>query len=149
MKLTEISILLLYFLLTIVAFSSLGVTLPLVLDHYDLGFISEESCKMISSNLITYSVVIFATSLVDRVIQLFKKGTFHSKALEFLILLILVVGGAFYLAYNSMWFMKFDAISNSIEYAIYFTLLTWALWFYVKTRDSGYNNYSSLGGDFS
>lgn len=149
MKFKGVLILVLYFFLTIVAFSSLGVWLPLVFDHYDLGYISDESCKVISSNLITYSIVIFVTSLVDRVIQLFEKGNYTNNTIEFLVLILTVCGGGVYLTYKSIWFLNFGIVFNSIQYALYFTFLSWFLWFYVKTRYSGFKNYSSLGGDFS
>jgi len=138
-----------YFVITVIILSSLGVWLPFANDKAQLDKISDKTWTDLPWNLITYSIAIVMVSFVDRLRYLFKiTNKFKRNEREFLFLLfVLIIGG--FLVYNSLVDSKFNRHQDSISKAIYFTILAWIVWIYVKLRNPSYDNYSTLGGEIA
>jgi len=136
-----------YFLITIIILSSLGVWLPFANDKAQLDKISDKTWDDLPWNLITYSIAIVMVSFIDRLRYLFKiTNKFKRNEREFLFLLIvLIVGG--YLIYTSLVDSKFKRLQDSISAAMSFTILAWIVWIYVRLKNPSYDNYSTLGGE--
>lgn len=135
-----------YFIITVVALSSLGVWLPFSIEKAQSDFISDGTWKGLPWNLFTYSVPIFMISFIDRLIHLLQTTSKFKKNLREFLVLILVLGGGGYLAYQSLVHSRFNRLNESILYAFFFTSVAWFVWVYVKIKTPSYNNYSSIGG---
>jgi hypothetical protein len=136
-----------YFVITIVILSSLGVWLPFASDKAQLDSISCKTWHSLPWNLITYAVAIVMVSIIDRLRYLFKvTNKFKRNEREFLFLIIiLLIGGV--LIYHALVDSRFERLNDAILFSSSFTLLAWLVWVYVKLRNPSYDNFSTLGGE--
>ncbi|SIT81974.1 hypothetical protein [Pontibacter indicus] len=147
-KLINISVNALYFAITIMLLSSLGVWLPFAFDKAQYDCIQESTWNGLPWNLITYSIALVMVAFIDRIRYLFKTNNeFNKNELEFFIILVIIILAAF-LIYKSLVDSKFSRLDQSIIYAWAFTALSWIVWLYVKHKNPSYDNYSTLGGRF-
>ncbi len=139
----------LYFIITIVGLSSIGVWIPLLNDKATVDSITESTWSGLPLNLITYSIAIVMVSFIDRLLHLFKNSNkYYRNEMEFLCLIVLLAIGS-WLVYEALVDLKFKRVQDAISYSIYFTILSWFFWIYVKVKTPMYNNYSTLGGQFN
>lgn len=136
----------LYFLITIVGLSSIGVWIPFLNDKANFDSITKETWNGLPLNLITYSIAIVMVAFIDRLLHLLKNtNRYTRKEMEFLCLIILLGVGT-WLIYQVFVDKKFNRVEDAISYSIYFTILSWIFWIYVKVKTPAYDNYSTLGG---
>ncbi len=138
----------LYFLVAIVFISSFGVWIPFVQDHAQFDKIQCKTITDLPWSLVTYAIAIVAVAYIDRIDHLFKASNkYHRNYLEFMILLVLIIGSAI-LVYLSLTNKKFGRNESAIIYASVLTIVSWVFWIYVKAKTPKYDNYSALGGNF-
>jgi hypothetical protein len=76
----------LYFFLTVVLLSSIGVWLPYAIDLFVSNDVSAETAKAFSGNLMTYYIAIFIVGVIDRILSILSNPNYSFKKTEFLFL---------------------------------------------------------------
>ena len=137
-----------YFLITIVFFGSLGVTIPIAIDYFKNKEFTPYSLFITPNNLITYSLSIFLVSLIDRFIFLLKKDRYKHKVAEFLFLVIgaIVQSLLVFLAMLNIYHQNFWL---ALQFSFFITGLSYINWWIVKKKDKDIDPYSALGGNIS
>lgn len=136
----------LYFLITVLFLSSLGVWLPFLVDKSTFDNVQDQTWKDLPANLITYSVAIMMASYVERLWYLIKNTTKNNtNGIEFLILIAALISSSWFI-YISYVDIKFGRIDSAIKMASIFTGISLTTWIYVKARNTSYDNFSALGG---
>lgn len=137
---------LIYFVITIVFLSSIGVWLPIILDDYNLDYISNETCSAIAGNILTYSLSIFLVAIIDRILLLISKTSkYHNNILEFFIIMILLMLASILVYFTLKDLRKLQYLA-AIKLSFSVVLITWAYWLYVKFQSNKEDNFSSIGG---
>lgn len=127
----------LYFIVAIVLFSSIGVTIPLIIDCMRND---SEVLENLNQNLITYYVAIFVTCCLDIVIKLFNDDKPNAKPI-FLALTILnvlvLVGSGFLIGYNE----------NKVSiFVVFGVILSYIIWWIGNYNNPDLNANNATGG---
>lgn len=137
----------LYFVITIVFLSSIGVWIPFALDLANSDGIQQKTWNEFPWNLITYSFAIVVVAFIDRLLHLFKVSSKYSRnTMEFLLLVVVLIIGCF-LVFKSVVHGKFDRICESTYFACIFAVMSWLVWIYVKIRNPSGNSHATIGGN--
>lgn len=143
----NIIITILYFGITIAFLSSVGIWLPLWIDDYNIGRISDATYQALASNILTYALSLYIVSTIDRIIHLiWKTGKYTNHTIEFLLIVAISLFVVF-IVYKSVKLNRHEEISNSIKWAIYLALIAWGTWWYVRLQATKGNNFSPIGGE--
>lgn len=136
----------LYFLVVVVFFQSIGVIIPIAVDFFQSGKVNVSS-NVVSFNILTYSASIFLASLVKRILVFVDDDKYKHKKLEVLVLIIvtifesLLIFGAYYNIYHQCY-------EAAIKYSIIIMILAWVMWWIASQKDSITDPYSAIGGKF-
>ncbi|GEM_PF-2498281 len=137
----------LYFFITVLFLSSLGVWLPFLIDKSTFDTVQDRTWNDLPTNLITYSVAIMMASYVERFLYLIKNTTKNNtNGIEFLILIAALIFSSCFI-YISYVDIKFGRVESAIKMTSIFTCISLATWIYVRARNTRYDSFSALGGD--
>ena len=136
---------LLYFFITIVGLSSIGIWLPFAIDRHDLGAASAATWHAFPGNILTYSLSIFMIAVIDRILHFLNSSSYSNHSIEFLLILI-VIAGCGYIVYQSIYFLKFSQLCDAIYYAKIVAVIAWIAWLYVKLRSPHEDQFAAMGG---
>jgi hypothetical protein len=134
----------LYFIIAIVIFGSIGVTIPYILDdiHGEKNILSN-----LNQNLITYYIAIFLTTSIDYFMKLVdESGNRKKMKLLILVLLnILIISLTIYSMYKNAKY-KFDYVSLI---SIICLLITYTVWWIANYKNPTLDPNDSFGGSTS
>lgn len=145
-KTKSILITIMYFVITIIFLSSVGVWLPIMLDDYNLDHISNETYSAIAGNILTYSLSIFLVAIIDRILLLISKTSkYHNNIIEFFVTLILLILTSI-LVYHTLKDLRKMRYVAAIKFSFSVAIITWIYWLFVKFGSNKEDNFSSIGG---
>ncbi len=135
----------LYFVITIVIISSIGVWLPFAIDYF-AGTITPETKNALPGNLMTYYLALFTVSAIDRTLVIIDNTNYNYRKTEFLISIIvsLIFIGITFMAFKNI-FHKDFATAN--VYAVIGTILSFVIWWISKWNTIETNATNILGGE--
>lgn len=132
----------LYFVVAIIVFASLGVTIPYVLETLKDG---KHSIEGLNQNIVTYYIALFASASLDLILKFTDKNKSYKKPLilTLIVLNILVFGGTGYILYNNS-----KGIYKEIPFSIILgAIVSFIVWWWAHYEDDSFNPTSSLGGN--
>jgi len=145
--------LVLYFLITVVFFGSIGVWLPMLIDWFNnnpkdasVKIITDETYHSTPNNIITYFLSVFSIALIDRILYIIDKKDYKHRKTEIFASLIIVVAVAFFVL-KSFKLIKANDIENAIQFSIYGALISYAIWWIANFNDTKSDPSNSLGGN--
>ena len=141
MKLSEQIV---YFLLAIVLFNSIGIWFPLIVDYYSSTSVTSATFNATPYNLMTYFMGLASVALVDRIKRLMRTKDYPAKFLEFLLWVfvgLIFLGFVFFV----MKYIKDKQVSEAIHLSLYGTLLAYVLWWFAYYQPVKDSSYGALG----
>ena len=135
----------LYFVLAIIVFSSLGVVLPLAFDYFKNDSLTSMSLNVIPNNLITYGLAIFFVASIDRIIQFIDDKNYKHKKIEVLIIVLIVLIEITLLYFTFQKLHHSDLTCAGIL-ALCLCLLGYVMWWIANRKDTKTDPLSAIGG---
>ena len=135
----------LYFVITVIVLSSMGVWLPFALDYFKGDSISIETKQALAGNILTYYLSLFFIAVIDRILHISKDERYKHKITEILImsLVILVCISLTYISFRSVAHKLYD---KAAYYACIATAVSYIIWWIANWKNDNVDPYSSLGG---
>lgn len=137
--------LVLYFIITVLFLSSIGVWLPYGIDYFFGDSIKQETSDAFAGNLMTYYLAIFTVGIIDRLLSIIDNPNYNFKKTEFLLLVTVSIVCLFLtiMAFKNIFHKKFDVATN---YAFYGTILSVFIWWLSKWDSITDSPANILGG---
>jgi uncharacterized BrkB/YihY/UPF0761 family membrane protein len=143
--------LILYFLIAVVGFGSIGVWLPMFIDWFantsdDSTTFSETTNKSTPGNIITYFLSIFLVSLIDRILYVIDKENYKHRKTEIFISLLVIVA-VIYFVLKSFKYLRMNDLESANTYALLGASVSFVIWWIANYQDKKTDPYSALGGN--
>lgn len=132
----------LYFILAIIVFASIGVTLPYCFETFKGGAHSIES---LNQNIVTYFIAIFVSASLDYILRLIDDQASHRKPAILFVCLINV--GVFLMAAYILYTNSKGNVGSISGWSILGVLIAYLMWWIANIKNSSFDINSSLGGD--
>lgn len=135
----------LYFVLTMIIVSSIGVWLPFAIDFF-AGSFKDETARSFPGNLLTYYLGIFTIATIDRMLRIFELDNYSHKKSEFLVLafVILTVGFLTFMVFKNIHHNDYGA---AWVWCIAPTVIAYIMWWISKWHTIESNPTNALGGN--
>jgi hypothetical protein len=132
-----------YFILAIVFFGGLGITIPFVIEIFK-GH--GHNIQDASQNFITYYIALFASAWLDLVLKILDKEDTNKKPkIVWLLVFVItfsIVTACFLIANN-------NGATGIFPWVLGSTIFSWIFWYLVHARDQAFNPANPLGGNTS
>ena len=141
--------LILYFFITIVAFGSIGVWLPFVLDWMKAdpkakSIVSDSTWNGTPNNIITYYLSVLLVSLIDRILFIIDQNDYAYRKTEIFVsaLVMLLVGYCVLKAYKLV--SMFD-IDSANTWAVIGACVSYVIWWIANYKETKTDPYNAWG----
>lgn len=135
----------LYFILTIVAFSAMGVWIPIAIDYFKGDTLGKETWEILPGNILTYYLSIVSVAIVDRIIYIVKDERYRHKITEVLIIAFVIILYIIltYLSFRFVYHKEFNKATNC---ALIATLFAYGMWWIANWKEQKVDPFNPLGG---
>jgi uncharacterized BrkB/YihY/UPF0761 family membrane protein len=143
--------LILYFLIAVLGFGSIGVWLPMFIDWFahnsnDATTFSETTNKSTPGNIITYFLSIFLVSLIDRILYIVDKENYKHRKTEIFISLLVIVAVTYFVL-KSFKYLRMNDLESANIYALVGAGISFVIWWIANYQDKKTDPYDALGGN--
>lgn len=136
----------LYFIIAVIIFSSIGVWLPLLIDFFNYNSVSDKTIVIIPNSIISYSLSIFTIGLIDRILFMVDMQMYRHKKLEILVSVIVIILVSIFV-FETFRALKNNLVDNAIIYSVIASLISYITWWIANYKGTKVNPVDSLGGE--